>query len=112
MGVGPTERGQFSAYCAIVGALTFAALALLAGDFDQLPTESAVVLALLAVFAEHTVVRHENGAALSGSVVVSLAAVFVFRREASLLGPLLVGMSGAIYLPHLRDRRWQPPKAG
>ena len=55
-------------------------------------------------FAEHVIVHLPNGSSVSGSVMISLAAVFVFRDTAPLLGPLLVGMAGGIYWPHLRQR--------
>ena len=107
MGTGIGGRRPFGAWCCFAFALALCAVGVLASNDARLPVTTVVVLAALWVFAEHIVVRHENGAALSGSVVVALAAVFVFRRDAPLLGPLLVGMAGGLYLPHLRERNWQ-----
>jgi len=66
-----------------------------------------LLLAALCAFAEHVIVHLPNGSSVSGSVMISLAAVFVFRDTAPLLGPLLVGMAGGIYWPHLRQRDWR-----
>jgi 5'-deoxynucleotidase YfbR-like HD superfamily hydrolase len=105
MGKGTGGHGPFGAWCALIGGLaTVAALALATGS-EAVPLTELAVLAGLWIFAEHIVVHHPNGAALSGSVVVALAAVFVFRRDAPLLGPLLVGLAGGLYLPHLRRQQ-------
>src|SRR5450759_2842427 len=68
---------------------------------------SLLLLAALCTFAEHVIVRLPNGSSVSASVMISLAAVFVFRGAAPLLGPLLVGMAGGIYWPHIRRRDWR-----
>src|SRR5260370_12873329 len=66
-----------------------------------------LLLAALCTFAEHIIVRLPNGSSVSASVMISLAAVFVFRDSAPLLGPLLVGMAGGIYWDHVRRRDWR-----
>ena len=38
--------------------------------------------------------------------MLGMAAVVVFAASGAILGPLLVGMCGALYLPHLRERQW------
>jgi len=68
---------------------------------------SLLLLAALCTFAEHVIVRLPNGSSVSASVMISLAAVFVFRDNAPLLGPLLVGMAGGIYWDHVRRRDWR-----
>jgi hypothetical protein len=106
MGEGTDGRSPFGTWCGFVGGVALVAAGALGVGSRALPITPLVVLIALCVFAEHMVVRHPNGAALSGSVVVALAAVFVFRRDAPLLGPLLVGLAGGLYLPHLRRRQW------
>lgn len=96
----------FGVWCALVGGVAVASAATLGANGDHIPFTSLAVLVALCVFAEHIVVRHPNGAALSGSVVVALASVFVFRHHAPLLGPLLVGLAGGIYFPHIRRGQW------
>ncbi len=90
-----------------MGGVAFAGAAALVIGGGTVPVAALLVLVALCVFAEHIVVRHPNGAALSGSAVVALASVFVFRRDAPLLGPLLVGLAGGLYFPHLRRGQWQ-----
>jgi len=107
MGEGTGGQRPFGVWCGAVGTAAFVVAGFFAAEATRLPITPLVVLVALCVFAEHMVVRHPNGAALSGSVVVALAAVFVFRHEAPLLGPLLVGLAGGVYLPHLRRSQWQ-----
>ncbi|MEX0666140.1 MAG: HD domain-containing phosphohydrolase [Acidimicrobiia bacterium] len=106
MGVGTDGQRPFGLWCALVGGLAMAPALALASGGPPVPVTELAVLVALCVFAEHMVVRHPNGAALSGSVVVALAAVFVFRHSAPLLGPLLVGLAGGLYFPHLRRGQW------
>lgn len=107
MGKRPGGQRPFGVWCVLVGGAALASAAVLANGGDRVPVTALVVFAALWVFAEHIVVRHPNGAALSGSVVVALASVFVFRLDAPLLGPLLVGLAGGLYLPHLRRGQWR-----
>jgi hypothetical protein len=79
----------------------------LALNGENPPLGSLLLLAALCTFAEHVIVRLPNGSSVSASVMISLAAVFVFRDNAPLLGPLLVGMAGGIYWDHLRRRDWR-----
>jgi len=106
MGSGTDGQRPFGAWCALVGAAALGGAIALGANHGPVPLTELAVLVGLCVFAEHMVVRHDNGAALSGSVVVALAAVFVFRHDAPLLGPLIVGLAGGLYLPHLRRGQW------
>ncbi len=36
--------------------------------------------------------------------MLAVASIVVFHRDAQLLGPLLVGIAGGLYLPHIRER--------
>ena len=65
-----------------------------------------VVFGALAMAAEHFAVVMPNNASASVSVMICLAAVVVFRVDAPLLGPLLVGMASGLYIPHLLQRDW------
>jgi 5'-deoxynucleotidase YfbR-like HD superfamily hydrolase len=107
MGLGTDGQRPFGAWCALVGATALSGAIALGVNSGPVPLTELAVLVALCVFAEHVVVRHENGAALSGSVVVALAAVFVFRHGAPLLGPLIVGLAGGLYFPHLRRGQWR-----
>lgn len=75
------------------------------------PLPPALPLALfgaLVVFSEHRVVRLPSGVGVSASFMVGMAAVVVFRDEASLLGPLAVGMLAGLRVEHLRSRTLRP----
>jgi HD-GYP domain-containing protein (c-di-GMP phosphodiesterase class II) len=96
-----------SAWCvAIFSVAAVAAVALLATG-ERVGIGPLLLLGALCAFAEHIIVRLPNGSSVSASVMVSLAAVFVFRDSAPLAGPLLVGMAGGIYWPHIRRRDWR-----
>ena len=96
-----------STWCtaAFSGAVALAIVFALTGE--RTAVGPLLLLAALCAFAEHVIVHLPNGSSVSGSVMISLAAVFVFRDTAPLLGPLLVGMAGGIYWPHLRQHDWR-----
>jgi hypothetical protein len=96
-----------SAWCTAVFAVAVALAAAFAARGETAAVAPLLLLAALCAFAEHIVVHLPNGSSVSASVMISLAAVFVFRDSAPLLGPLLVGMAGGIYWPHLRQRDWR-----
>lgn len=78
------------------------------GFSEPLPAVGALALfCLLMVFAENTAVVVPDGYKVSGSLMVSMAAVVVFYRSGSLLGPLLVGVCGGLHLPNCRARAWR-----
>jgi HD superfamily phosphohydrolase YqeK len=81
------------------------------------PAPAALPLVLfgaLMVFSEHRGVVLPNGVAVSASLMICTAAIVVFAHDGSLLGPLLVGVSSALYLPNLRrgKRGWIAFNAG
>jgi hypothetical protein len=96
-----------SAWCVATGTAAAALAVLLAVDGEHVALGPLLLLGALCAFAEHVIVRLPNGSSISASVMISLAAVFVFRDQAPLLGPLLVGMAGGVYWPHLRNRDWR-----
>ena len=67
-----------------------------------------VLFGALMIFSEHRRVVLPNGVAVSASLMICMAAIVVFDRDGSLLGPLLVGVASALYIPHLRagSRGW------
>lgn len=74
---------------------------------DGLPSlEPLLILGLLYVYAEHSDVVLPNNSSLSASFMVAMASIVVFDDHSALLGPLLVGACGGIYLPHIRRREW------
>ena len=96
-----------SAWCvATFGVAAVTAAALLASG-ERPAIGPLLLLGALCAFAEHIIVRLPNGSSVSASVMISLAAVFVFRDSAPFAGPLLVGMAGGIYWPQIRRRDWR-----
>jgi len=67
------------------------------------------VLVLGGLFAatENTGVESAEQSGLSASLMITVAAVVLFRDTAPELGPLLVGLSGGIYLADIRNRDWR-----
>jgi riboflavin transporter FmnP len=99
-----TPRG-FTLYCyglGFVALATAAVLALTTPLPDPLPL---ILLGALFAIAENRVVMLPNNA-MSASFMLGMAAVVVFASSGAILGPLVVGMCGALYLPHLRERQW------
>ncbi len=96
-----------SVWCTAVCATAIGLAVVLELHGERAAVGPLLLLGALCAFAEHVIVRLPNGSSVSGSVMISLAAVFVFRDHAPLLGPLLVGMAGGIYWPHLRRRDWR-----
>src|SRR5260370_34446249 len=66
-----------------------------------------LLLSALCTFAEPIIVRLPHGSSVWASVMISLAAVFVFRDSAPLLGPLLVGMADGVYWDHVPRPDWR-----
>ena len=64
-----------------------------------------VLFGALMIFSEHRRVVLPNGVAVSASLMICMAAIVVFDRDGSLLGPLLVGVASARYIPHFHAGR-------
>ena len=72
------------------------------------PAPAALPLLLfgaLMIFSEHRRVVLPNGVAVSASLMIGMAAIVVFDRHGAVLGPLLVGVASALYIPHFRRGR-------
>ncbi len=67
------------------------------------------LLAALAIFSENSSVELPGGTSASAGLMAVTASVVVFASEGDgwALGPLLVGMCGCLYLPHLRAFEWR-----
>lgn len=70
------------------------------------PVGSVVLLAALFAFAENASVELPNKSSLSASLMIAMAAIVIFYDDAPLLGPVLVGAAGCLYLPQLRAHEW------
>lgn len=89
-------------YCFALGLAAFALAAVLATEQPLPALLPLLLLGGLFAFAENQVVVLPDQSSTSGSFMLCMAAVVVFSDSSSLLGPLLVGMCGGLYLPHLR----------
>jgi hypothetical protein len=101
-----TTPRAFTAYAIALGAVTVGiacALALSTPLPDAVPL---VVLSCLFALAENRFVMNGN-MSMSASFMLGMAAVVVFAPSGAMLGPLLVGMCGALYVPHIRARNWR-----
>jgi hypothetical protein len=97
---------RVDAICLAVG--TAAAGAGLLASRGSLPALLPLLLfGVLCAFAENQAVILSNGTCISGSFMIAMAAVLVFRDQPSLLGPMIVAAFGAVYVPHLRTLEWR-----
>ena len=88
----------------VVGAL--AGVAVLLGTVEPAPALLPLALfGALVIFGEHRAVTLPGGMRLTAGFMLEMAAIVVFAEQRSLLGPLLVGAAGGLYLPHLRRGR-------
>jgi hypothetical protein len=95
-----------TAYFAGLGFVAFGVAAVLAATTPLPEPVPVVVLGVLFAVAENRCVLLAGNVAVSASFMLGMAAVIVFAPSGALLGPLLVGMCGGLYLPHIRARRW------
>jgi hypothetical protein len=93
--------------CIGVAAASFTAAIYLALTGSEPDMNALVILGLLCAFAANTSVVLPNDSAVSASFMLAIASIVVFYGNADLLGPLLVGMAGGIYIPHIREREWR-----
>ncbi|HZP28238.1 MAG TPA: hypothetical protein VFC99_04755, partial [Acidimicrobiia bacterium] len=106
METSPKTRHAFNAYCFGLG---FVALAIGVVLTFTTPTPDPVPMVLLgALFAiaENRCVLLANNVAVSASLMLGMAAVVVFGTSGAVLGSLVVGMCGALYVPHFREHKW------
>lgn len=68
-----------------------------------------LILGALFALAENQVVDLPNGAGASASFMLGMTAIVVFADQGALLGPLLVGICGGFYWPHIKAGEWRKP---
>ena len=66
-----------------------------------------LVFALLHAFAENQIALLPGELGSSAGVMLCMGAMVVFRGTDSYLGPMLVGVAGGLYLPHLLHGEWR-----
>jgi len=103
----PRSFSGLTFLCTGVAVVAVAFCLYLAVDGPAPSVAALVILGLLCTFAANTSVVLPNDSAMSASFMLAVASIVVFHEDAKLLGPLLVGIAGGMYFPHLRERQWQ-----
>jgi riboflavin transporter FmnP len=82
------------------------AIAVVLAFTTPLPDPVPLVLlgGLFALAENHSLLL--SNMSMSASFMLGIAAVVVFASSGAILGPLLVGMCGALYFRYLRERNW------
>lgn len=99
-------RDPFRPIAALLGATCLALAAVLALQGSSPQWQVVLVLGGLYALAENQDVRLPNDSSISAGFMLAMAGVVVFRSEGAILGPLLVGLCGGLYLEHIRTRQW------
>jgi hypothetical protein len=102
-----TRKSALTALCVGVAAVTFLACAYLAVTGPTPNTVALLIFSVLCAFAANTSVVLPNDSAMSASFMLAVSSIVVFHQDARLLGPLVVGIAGGLYLPHIREREWR-----
>jgi hypothetical protein len=99
----PTSLRWFAAGAGIAASAVAVALA-----FAQPlpPLAPLCIFAALVLFSEHRAVTLPTGLLVTPGFMVTMAAIVVFREHGAFMGPLVIGMASALYLPHLRRRAY------
>jgi hypothetical protein len=93
--------------CALVAGAAVVIAVVLAVTASLPAAIPVIVLGGLFAFAENRSVVVRGSTSLSASFMLAMSAIVVFHDETAILGALLVGMFGGLYLPHFRDREWK-----
>ncbi|MEX0666181.1 MAG: HD domain-containing phosphohydrolase [Acidimicrobiia bacterium] len=96
-----------AALCAGVAILALLACAYLSVESPSPNVAALVILGVLCAFAANTSVVLPNDSAMSASFMLAVSSIVVFHEDARFLGPLLVGIAGGMYFPHIRERQWR-----
>jgi HD superfamily phosphodiesterase len=94
-------------YCASLGIAAVAVATGLAWRGPLPEFGSVLLLGALFALSENQIVVLPGEAAATASFMLAMAAIVVFNEQGALLGPMLVGMFGGLYLPHLEARDWR-----
>jgi HD domain len=98
---------RVTVFCLLLGVAVFG---IAAGLFALGPIPDFVpvlVLGAMFVVAENQLADIRSDIGASASAMLSTAAVVVFWKQSPLLGPLLVGLFGGLYWPHIVARDWR-----
>lgn len=96
-------------YCVAVAAAAITIAVALAARAPMPAIAPVLILGALFALAENQVVQLPNGAGASASFMLGMTAIVVFSDQGALLGPLLVGMCGGFYWPHIKTGEWRKP---
>jgi hypothetical protein len=96
-------------YCVALATAAVATAVVLAARGPLPAIAPVLILGALFALAENQVVDLPSGAGASASFMLGMTAIVVFSDQGALLGPLLVGMCGGFYWPHIRAREWRKP---
>lgn len=95
-----------TALCVVLGLFATATVVALAAREPMPEIWPLLIFAALHAFAENQDAG-DNQFVQSAGFMLCMAAIVVFRSEAALLGPMLVGMAGCLDPGQIRDRAWQ-----
>lgn len=102
-----TSSKRFTAYCVGAFAVAVSLCAVLMIGGERPPLEQLLILGTLFAVAENRSVELPNRSSLSASLMIAMAAIVLFNKNAPGLGPLVVGMCGGIYVPQIRRGEWR-----
>src|SRR6476646_91357 len=98
-----TQVRAFRIYTTTMALVSLATAGYLAVRYGLPALGPTLLFCSLTVYSEHRSVEFAEGAAMNAGFIVLMAAIVAFHgTSAALLGPLLVGMSKGIYVPHIR----------
>jgi HD-GYP domain-containing protein (c-di-GMP phosphodiesterase class II) len=102
-----TQVRAFRIYTTTMALVSVATAGYLAVRYGLPALGPTLLFCSLTVYSEHRSVEFAEGAAMNAGFIVLMAAIVAFHgTSAALLGPLLVGMSKGIYVPHIRAHSW------
>ncbi len=107
MRVKPSISTRVTVYAVVLGIVVVGVATALALRGPTPELGPVLVLGALFALAENQVVELPDHADVSISFMLGMAAIVVFSVDGSLLGPMLVGICGAIYVPHLARWDWR-----
>jgi hypothetical protein len=102
-----TRSFALAALCTGVAVVALAAGGYLSIEGPAPNVAALAILGVLCAFAANTSVVLPNDSAMSASFMLAVSSIVVFHEDAYLLGPLLVGIAGGMYFPHIREREWR-----
>jgi HD domain len=101
-----TRPNRLTGPSILLGASALVLIGALALTTKAPDLETVLLFGALFAFAENVDVEGPSGAGLSAGLMVVVAAMVVFATDEAPLGAVLVGVFGALFLPHLTGREW------